>query len=74
MRIDLRYVIVFLAFYAPGVMMLIGGFVLGFSIDEMRTTVALFGFIFGIFPAIFTAAVMYDDFGPIWLTLWRKRD
>lgn len=47
MTIDLRYVLPIVAFYVPGVMMLLGGLALGFSLDEMRDGVAIFGSSFG---------------------------
>lgn len=47
MTIDLRYILPIAAFYVPGVMIVLGGFALGYSLAEMRDGVAAFGSSFG---------------------------
>lgn len=64
-RIDLRFLIVIGAFYAPGIAMLIGAIGLGYSLDEARLTISCFGFVIGLCAAIAAIAHGYDT-GPIW--------
>jgi len=66
-RIDLRYVIPVVAFYLPGLMMLTGGWVLGFSVEEMRETVALIGALSG--GCAFAGAALFTPHEPVWLNL-----
>jgi len=67
MRIDLRYVIVVAAFYAPGLLMLCGAWMLGYSTAEVREVVAKAGGSMGLLAAWF-AVVIAIHRAPIW---WR---
>ena len=74
MRIDLRYLIVFGAFYAPGLMMLLGAWALGYSTVEARETVSTFGILFGAFISGLMAIILFTGpcASPIWVTLWKR--
>lgn len=75
MRIDLRYPIVIAAFYAPGLMLLIGAWLLGYSTVEVREAVAFAGSLLGlggIYPAIIVL-FLSDHARPIWLHLGKRR-
>jgi len=67
MRIDLRYVIVVVAFYAPGLLMLCGAWMLGYSTAEVREVVAMFGGSVGLLSG-WLAVVIAIHGAPIW---WR---
>lgn len=75
MRIDLRYPIVIAAFYAPGLMLLIGAWLLGYSTVEVRDFVAIMGFILGLFTLAATIGLLFltDHARPIWLHLGKRR-
>jgi len=66
-RIDLRYVIVVLAFYAPGALMLVGAWLLGYSTAEAREDVMVIGGPIGALAA-WSAGFMFIYGHPIW---WR---
>ena len=60
----------FVAFYIPGLMLLLGGFALGFSLHECREFVPVFGMPFGIAAfgiAAFGAAEMAS------YSIWENR-
>lgn len=73
MTIDLRYIIPIGAFYAPGLMMLFGGWVLGYSLEEMRNFVAGFGAIVGCGCALVAAGYLAES-DPIRVTLFKGSD
>lgn len=73
-RIDLRYPIVIAAFYAPGLMMLIGAWVLGYSTDEARVIVAPIGATIGFIVSADSAENMFGRYGtPIWWIIPRRK-
>lgn len=74
MRIDLRYVIPVVMFYLPGVLVLLGGLALGYSIAEIRLVVAIFGILCGFMLSAISGIVMFTADDPIWLNLpWRAK-
>ena len=70
MTIDLRYVLPIVAFYAPGLMMLLGGLVLGFSLGEMRYVVAFLGGFCGAALSI-AASTILNTIPPIKVRLFK---
>jgi len=68
MRIDLRYVIVVAAFYAPGLLMLCGAWILGYSRAEAREFVGVMGIIAGLLSCGSSVIVLFIEGAPIW---WR---
>lgn len=54
-RLTLLIIAPFVAFYIPGLMLLLGCVALGFSLHECREFVVCFGTLFGI-PAFIAAA------------------
>lgn len=74
MVIDLRYIIPFFLFFAPGLAFLIGALLLGYSLDECREAVAVLGGIFGLFMSIFVAVELFFVCGPIHFTLFEGRE
>jgi positive regulator of sigma E activity len=67
-RIDLRYVAPIVAFYLPPFMFLTLGWVVGYSISDMRETLVIVGAILGSMFSIITA-IFYslEAAGPQWL-------
>lgn len=65
-RIDLRYLLVIAAFYAPGAMMALGALMLGFSVEEFRAPVAGIGAFCGAIVFGVCAITLFLDGGPIW--------
>lgn len=72
-RIDLRYVLLVVAFYAPGALMLIGAWVLGYSTVEVREFVGVFGMLCGLFTAPVVSALLFVDGAPIWFEIGRRK-
>lgn len=75
MRIDLRYAIVVAGFYVPGLMVLIGAWLLGYSTAEVRDFVGGIGVILGLCTPAPTIALLFlsDHARPIWLHLGKRR-
>lgn len=67
MWIDMRYPLAIGAFYLPGLLMIVGGWLLGFSLDEMRLVVALLGSILGAMVAGVATAALFINCEPIWV-------
>ena len=55
-----KWMLPFVAFYIPGAMMVIGGFALGFTIQDMGLPIAIFGTMLGFIAAI----------GAAWILKW----
>jgi hypothetical protein len=72
MRIDLRYVLPIVAFYVPGLMLLVGGWMLGLSTEEARAFVIVMGLIMGTFSVGATILAILDHNRPIWWTIWKR--
>ena len=74
MRIDLRYPIVVAGFYVPGLMVLIGAWLLGYSTAEVRDFVAIAGLILGLCTPAPTVTFLFltDHARPIWLHLGKQ--
>lgn len=66
MRIDLRIPIVIAAFYTPGLIFLIGAWLLGYSTEEARDFVAFLGGVLGILILLVLTAYLFLEEGPIW--------
>ena len=73
MWIDLRYLIVVGAFYAPGLAMLIGAWMLGYATLQVREVVATIGLILGFTATVFTVVALFADGQPIWFRIGGKR-
>jgi len=74
MRVDLRYVVVLLAFYVPGLLMYIGSLMLGFTLEESRYAIAIMGTLFGSIESSLMISLLFPSGGkPIWFYIWRKR-
>ncbi len=71
MMVNLRYLIPIAAFYVPGVMMLIGALVLGYSVSEVRDTISFAGTSVGL-PTAAWVAIGIKGKPPIWLNLTRS--
>lgn len=71
MWIDLRYVIVLGVFYVPGLLILIGAWLLGYSTAEAREFVAIMGVSAGIVASGVTALGLFVDpeGEPTWLKI-----
>lgn len=70
MRVDLRYVIVLLAFYAPGLLMYIGSLMLGFTLEESRSAIAVIGSLFGFIEVSLMIQLLFSSRGkPIWFCI-----
>jgi hypothetical protein len=61
MTIDLRYIICFASFYAPGFMLLTGAWLLGYSIAEVRETIAVIGLVMGFMLSLVLAVALFLD-------------
>lgn len=73
MRIDLRYPIVVASFYAPGVMMLIGAWALGYTMSEVRDVIAVGGAMGGVATSLVCIAILFSfDKKPIWWEVKRR--
>ena len=72
MRIDARYFIPVAFFYVPGILAAGGAFILGYSLAEARSFVAIFGAVAGTILAMVSAAIMVDRDAPIWIKLWGR--
>ena len=74
-RIDLRYVMPIAAFYAPTVLFAGLGFILGFSLHEMREVLLAIGGLLGVFAAL-AAVGLYsvDRRDPVWFYIKGKKD
>lgn len=70
-RIDLRYPLVILAFYVPWALIMIGSWAIGYSTEEAREGVAVFGSIFGGYASVQMIIEMFRDRTPIW---WEFRN
>jgi positive regulator of sigma E activity len=71
-RIDLRYVAPIVAFYLPPFMFLTLGWMVGYSISDMRETLVIVGAVLGSMFSIITA-IFYsmEAAGPQWVYLRR---
>lgn len=65
MTIDLRYIIPIGIFYLPGFLMLIGAFMLGFNLYQVRGVVAVFGALAGFICALVSAVVLFTECRPM---------
>lgn len=70
MRIDLRYIITAAVFYAPGLVMLIGAWMLGFDTSEVRHDVLAIGWASGTAASLFVGMMLFLGGKPIW---WVKK-
>jgi len=74
MTIDLRYILPLIAFYVPGLLILIGAWALGYTTEEARDAVAVMGGISGAMALIFCAAFLFSERKPIRVRLWKTGD
>ena len=72
MRIDLRYPIVIGVFYLPGLLMLIGAWLLGYSTEEAREVIAVMGGFLGFVSAFLAAFLLHVGSDPIWWCIKMK--
>lgn len=72
-RIDLRYVLIIVAFYAPGALTLIGAWMLGYSTVEVREFVGVLGLLCGFFAASAIGILLFTDGAPIWFEIGRRK-
>lgn len=72
-RIDLRYLAIVAAFYAPGLLVLIGAFTLGYSLNEVRDFVAFIGLFVGATIAFVVATSLFVRGKPLWFEIGLRK-
>lgn len=65
-RIDLRYPLAILSFYAPGLLLLIGARLIGYNTEEVRQFVAEIGIICGTHFMLAVLLILFIEYKPIW--------
>lgn len=73
LRIDLRYVLIIVAFYAPGALTLIGAWMLGYSTVEVREFVGSLGLFVGFCASSIVGIVLFTGGRPIWFEIGRRK-
>jgi hypothetical protein len=75
MTIDLRWLLPVVALYAPGLLMLIGAWALGYTTEEIRGPVGVLGLLTGSLFSVFVVALcLCDDIPPMRVRLWGRGD